>query len=138
MLMTDGRVRNERGNVPESGEEYVDKHTTGAGHIIKTALFAIAAALPAIELVREFSVGMLIYTMFKIALMLYRMFSGFSEGAKAFNSVEPKHLQIKIKYLYLYVEFIEKKIYLELADRYDILGAPKEETGTGADAADIT
>lgn len=127
ILMTDGRVRDERGNVPESGEEHVDKHTKSAPHIIKTALFAISAAFVAIQLVREFSWGMLIYTIFKIALMLYRMYSGYSEGAKAFNSVEPKHLQVKIKYLYLYLEFVEKKIYLELADKYDIVGLVPEQ-----------
>ena len=126
ILMTDGRVRNDRGNVPESGEEHVDNHTTSAPHIIKTVLFAIAAALPAIELVREFSIGMLIYTIFKIALMLYRMYSGYSEGAKAFNSVEISHISAKTKYLYLYLEYLDKKIYLELADRYDIVGVVKE------------
>jgi hypothetical protein len=55
------------------------------------------------------------------------MYSGYSEGAKAFNSVEPKHLQVKIKYLYLYLEFVEKKIYLELGDKYDIVGLVPEQ-----------
>lgn len=133
ILMTDGRVRNVRGNVPESGEEHVDRHTKSVAHIIKAVLFGVATALVAIELVREFSVGMLVYTIFKIALMLYRMYSGYSEGAKAFNSVEPKHLQAKIKYLYLYLEFLDKKIYLELADRYDIVGISAEQTVTAVE-----
>ena len=66
------------------------------------------------------------FYIFKITLMLYRMYQGYSRGAKGFNSVEPKHLQAKIKYLYLYLEFLDKKIYLELADKYNIVGISAE------------
>lgn len=132
ILMTDGKVRNKRGGVGISGEEYVENHTIGKKHILITALFAVVAAVPVFTLVREVTVGMIIYTIFKIALMLYRMYCGYSRGAKGYNTVDPKHLQDKIKYLYLYLEFLEKKIYLELADKYDILGVGKEEKGSGA------
>lgn len=121
ILMTDGMVRDERGAVGMSGEEYVEKHTVGKTHIALTALIAIIAAVPAFTLAQEFTVGAIIYTVFKIALMLFRMYSGYSRGAKAFNSVEPKHLQDKIKYLYMYLEFLEKKIYLKIRDKYDII-----------------
>lgn len=127
ILMTDGKVRNLRGGVPMPGEEYIEKHTTGPKHIVLTALFAIVAAIPTFSLIQNISVGMVIYTLFKITLMLYRMYQGYSRGAKGFNSVEPKHLQAKIKYLYLYLEFLDKKIYLELADKYEIVGVGKEE-----------
>lgn len=127
ILMTDGRVRNDRGGVSKGGEEYVDEHTTGWKNIIVTALWAIFAAIPVITLISEFSLGMIIYTVFKIALMIYRMSSGYSRGAKAFNSVEPKHLQDKIKYLYLYLEFVDKKIYLKIKNKYNIVELVGEE-----------
>ena len=133
ILMTDGKVRNLRGGVPMPGEEYIEKHTTSPGHIVLTALFAIVAAVPTFSLIKNVSVGMVIYTLFKITLMLYRMYQGYSRGAKGFNSVEPKHLQAKIKYLYLYLEFLDKKIYLELADRYDIVGISAEQTVTAVE-----
>ena len=122
ILLTDGKVRNERGGVSICGEEYVEQHTIGWKHILVTAFFAIVAAIPVINLIREFSVAMLIYTIFKIALMLYRMYSGYARGAKGYNAIEPKHLQDKIKYLGLYLEFLEKKIYLTLKDKYNIVG----------------
>ena len=56
------------------------------------------------------------------AEMLYRMYSGYARGAKGYNAIEPKHLQDKIKYLGLYLEFLEKKIYLTLKDKYNIVG----------------
>lgn len=120
ILMTDGKARFARGGVPTSGEEYVERHTVGALHILVTALFAVVAAVPVFELREQFSVGMLIYTVFKLALMVFRMYRGFSRGARAFNSVEPKHLQSKIKYLYLYLEFLDARTYEQLTDKYSM------------------
>ena len=120
ILLTDGKVRGERGGVPLSGEEYVERHTTGWQHILMTAIFAIVAAVPVFTLTQDVSVGRVIYTVFKLAMMCYRMYRGYMRGAKGFNTVEPKHLQAKIKYLYLYLEFLEKKIYISLAGKYNI------------------
>lgn len=118
ILMTDGKVKNERGDVGESGEEHIERHTTGWKHILLTVIFVVVAVSPTFALAQNFSWGMLIYTTFKIALLLFRMFRGYSRGAKAFNTIEPKHLQAKTKYLYMYLEFLENKTYLKLGDKY--------------------
>ncbi len=123
ILMTDGKVKNIRGNVSISGEEYVEKHTVGKLHIAITAIIAIVVAIPVFTLAQEFTVGAIIYTIFKLALMMFRMYTGYSRGAKAYNSVEPKHLSDKIKYLCLYLEFLDKKIYNDLGDKYTVVGA---------------
>lgn len=133
ILMTDGMVRKLRGGVGMSAEEYIQRHTVAKQHIAITALFAIVAAVPVFTLVQEFTVGAVIYTIFKLALLLWRMYSGFERGRRAYSDVEPKHLQDKIKYLYLYLEFLDKKIYLELADRYDIVGISAEQTVTAVE-----
>lgn len=130
ILLTDGKMRETRGNIPESGEEYVERHTTGYQHILTTAIFGIVAAVPVFTLTQDVSVGRVIYTVFKLAMMSYRMYQGYSRGAKAYNTVEPKHLEAKIKYLYLYIEFLQKKIYLSLAGKYNIYA---EGTNNGED-----
>jgi hypothetical protein len=127
ILMTDGKVRNQRGDVGISGEEYIEKHTTGIGHIITTVIFAIVAVVPTFTLAANFSVGMVIYTVFKIALMLFRMYRGYSRGAKAFNTIEPRHLQAKTKYLYMYLEFLKNKTYLEFGEKYGTIGTAEEK-----------
>lgn len=109
MLLTDGKVKDECGGIPISGEEYAEKHTTGAGHIAMTAAFAIVAAVPVFTLTQDMSIGRVIYTVFKVSMMLYRMYCGYTRGAKAYNTVEPIHLQAKIKYLYLYIEYRDQK-----------------------------
>jgi hypothetical protein len=129
ILMTDGMVRNKRGDVGISGEEYVEQHTVGKGHIALTALVAIIAAVPTFELVQEFTVGALIYTIFKIALLLFRMYSGFSRGSRAFNGIEISHLSAKTKYLNYYLEFLDKKIYKRLGDRYTVIGDDDDQAG---------
>lgn len=143
ILLTDGKVRNVRGGVAIGGEEYIEKHTTGWKHILITVLFAVVAVIPVVNLVREFSIAMLIYTIFKMALMLARMYAGYSRGGKAYNTVEPKHLQDKIKYLGLYVEFLSKGIYEELKDKYTVINEKNvenkrsdtaDEIGTGGDS----
>lgn len=128
ILLTDGMVRNERGSVGISGEEYIEQHTKGQTHVALTILTGIVAAIPAFTLAQEVSAGAIIYTIFKMALLFFRMASGYSRGAKAYHTIEPKHLQSKIKYLYLYIEFLEKKIYLKLKDNYGIIDIIGDQT----------
>jgi hypothetical protein len=109
MLLSDGRVRSVRGGLGMSGEEYVEKHTIGPIHLFVTALFAILAAIPVFELTNDPSVGRIIYTVFKLAVMSYRMFIGYSRGARGYNSVELKYLQAKMRYLHLYLEYLKDK-----------------------------
>ena len=109
ILMTDGKVQDECGGVPISGEEYAEKHSTGMGHIFMTAAFAIVAAVPVFTLTQDISLGRVIYTIFKVSMMLYRMYCGCMRGVKAFGTIEPSHLQAKIKYLYLYLEYLAKE-----------------------------
>lgn len=117
-ILTDGGIHEKRGGVPISGEEYIEKHTIGFSHIVITVIFAILAAIPTFTLTEDTSLGRVIYTLFKLAMMCYRMYQGFSRGSKGYNTIEPKHLQAKIKYLHLYLEFLEKKIYLGFGDKY--------------------
>lgn len=107
MLLTDGKVKSERGGLGLSGEEYIERHTTGWLHILTTAAFAIVAAVPVFTLTQDVSMGRVIYTVFKLAMMAYRMYQGYARGARGFNTIEPKHLQQKIKYLYLYLEYLK-------------------------------
>ena len=131
MLLTDGKVKSERGGLGISGEEYIEKHTTGWLHILSTALFAIVAAVPVFTLTQDASLGRVIYTVFKLSMMAYRMYQGYARGARGYNTIEPKHLQAKIRYLYLYLEFLNKKIY-------DQLDMSKSEMDTNSDVAEAT
>lgn len=123
MLLTDGKVKGERGGVPVSGEEYVERHTTGFGHIALAVLTAVLTAFPAFAPTEDISIGRVIYTIFKLAMLIYRMYNGYSRGAKAFNTIEPRHLQVKIRYLNLYLEFLRRN-----GEDYGTEGSKSEQT----------
>ena len=75
-----------------------------------------------------------IYTVFKLVILLFRMATGYGMGAKAFNTIEVRQIKAKCNYLRQYIMFIEDKIYLNLGDKY---GDVKCFVGGEADPAHI-
>jgi hypothetical protein len=131
ILLTDGRAKNERGNVPISGEEYVDKNTVGAKYLILTFVFAILCVFPAFSPSQESLFGRILFTILRLAVLMYRIYKGYSKGAKAFNDVEIKHLDAKTRYLYIYREFLDKKIYKNFGDKYGPILTDDESEAEG-------
>ena len=129
ILLTDGKPRRSRGGVGISGEEHLEQHTTGAGHIIITIPMVLLTILPAF-MSKGFTWSLLFAAALKLMGVLMRYYRGFSPGAKAFNTIEIKHLQDKIQYFHLYNEYLDKKIYLDLEEKYGKLpNSLKKEAG---------
>lgn len=116
LLFDGGKL--ERGGVPESGTEHINdkKHHT------KTILKCFFTGLLAINILLTFttdiSIARIIYTVFKLVLLLFRMFKGYERGAKAFNTIEVKHLKARAYYLRGYIQFMNEKVFLKLAKKY--------------------
>ena len=128
ILLTDGKPRRSRGGVAISGEEHLERHTTGVGHIIATIPMILLTILPAF-ISKGFTWSLLFTAALKIMGVAGRYYRGFSNGAKSFNTVEIKHLQDKIQYLHLYNEYLDKEIYLDLEEKYGNLpNSLKKET----------
>lgn len=117
LLFDGGKL--ERGGVPISGDEHINdkKHQT------KTILKCFFTGLIAINILLTFTtditVARIIYTIFKLVLLLFRMFKGYERGAKAFNTIEVKHLKARTHYLRGYVQFMNEKVYKRLANKYE-------------------
>ena len=121
MLMTDGAEGvSKRGGVSISAREYIKRKTRGTFKLVTVVVTGFFSASIAFFGNEGASWGLVMYTLLKLALMCWRMYLGFSNGAKAYNTIEVKHLQDKMNYFYLYLEFLDKKIYLGLKDRYSI------------------
>ena len=107
-----------RGGVPESGDAYIRQKK----HIISTVIACIFTGLltvtVAITLTSDITIARVIYTVFKLTMLLFRMAKGYDRGARAYNTVEVRQLKAKINYLRQYVRFIEDKLYLKLGDKY--------------------
>lgn len=107
-----------RGGIPESGEAYIQKKS----HIIGTVLACIFTGLltvtVAVTLTSDITIARVIYTVFKLTMLLFRMGRGYDRGCRAFNTYEVRMLKAKTNYLNQYVKFIEDKLYLNLGDKY--------------------
>ena len=118
-----------RGGVPQSGDEYL-KSTR---HMVSVILACIFTGLLTVSVVVTFtsdiSFARVVYTVFKLAMLLFRMAKGYDRGARAYNTIEVRQYKAKCYYLRLYDRFVTDKIYLKLGDRYGDIGLyiPNEE-----------
>lgn len=118
ILLTDGRAEVSQGGVGESGEEYIRRKTISGKHLGLAFLTGFICILPAFMLHDGATAELIIYTVFKLVMLTLRMYSGYNNGSRAYNAVEVKHIQDKMKYLKLYVEFLDKKIYKSIEEKY--------------------
>lgn len=118
ILLTDGMSKVQQGGVGQSAEEYIKTRTVGKKHVGLAIVTGFICMLPAFFLHEGATLELIIYTVFKLIMLLLRMYSGFCNGTRAYNTVEVKHISDKLKYLNLYLEFLDKKIYQTLGDKY--------------------
>ncbi len=117
ILLTDGKPRRSRGGVGISGEEHLERQTLGFWHIVATIFMTLVIVLP-MFVVKGWSWTLIFAAAMKLVGVFFRYYRGYSKGARAFNTVEVKHIQDKLQYLHLYNEFLDKKIYVKLKDKY--------------------
>ena len=118
MLMTENYGNRDRRDIPEGAEHYIDRKRYGWKALaisVLTGLFTVAISL---SLTKDITIARVLYTIVKLVALMYRMTKGYSNGAKAYNTMQVNHLTAKIEYLGDYLEFVEKKIYLRVADQY--------------------
>lgn len=120
-----------RGGVPISGEGYMKKKSHSIGMILTTVFTGLLTVSVAITLTSDISFSRVMYTAFKLVVLLFRMAKGYDTGARAYNTVEVRQLQSKCSYLRQYIRFVNDKTYLKLEDKYgDIECYLAEETVT--------
>lgn len=120
ILLYDGEVLS-RGSLPESGEESLHKKSqmiVSAVSLVFTGLLTVSVA---ITLTSDITFARVIYTAYKLTMLLFRMAKGYERGAKAYNTTEVKRLKAKVVYLRQYIKFINDKTYMELVGEYEEL-----------------
>ena len=76
-----------------------------------------------VTLTSDITFARVIYTVFKLVMLLFRMAKGYDRGAWAYNTIEVRQLKAKSNYLRQYIKFIEDKLYLKLGDKYGDISA---------------
>lgn len=111
-------VHHARGGVPIGGEDYIKKQSFSPTKILGMLFTGLLTVSVAITITSDISFSRVMYTAFKLIVLLSRMARGYETGAKAYNTVEVRQLQSKAGYLRQYIRFVNEKQYLELEDRY--------------------
>ena len=135
ILLTDGRAGNDRGGVTESGMDYYDKKTKAWQHILMVVGAALLTASFTVLMTNDISFARVMYTVCKLIMLALRMYTGYSKGAKAFNTVEVLHIESKIKYFNLYLEYLDQKIYKTFGDKYGDISFMESENITADNSA---
>lgn len=107
-----------RGGVPMSGDAYLKSKK----HMVEMALACLFTGLLtvtiAVSITADITFARVLYTLFKLVMLLFRMAKGYDRGARAYNTIEVRQLKAKSNYLRQYVKFVEDKLYLKLGDKY--------------------
>ena len=118
VLLYDSAFDNSRGGVPIGGEKYLHKKLTSPKMVLSCIFMGLVTVSVAITLTADASFSRIMYTVFKLIILLFQMASGYNAGAKAYNTVEARQLRAKSTYLRQYVRFVEDKTYLKIGDKY--------------------
>jgi hypothetical protein len=109
ILKLDEGERDRRGGIGISGRRYMYNGKKRARNITVTLIACAISASFAFMANEGASWGLVMYTLMKLALLCWRMFKGYSEGAKAYNTIEVSHIGDKMIYLSMYLEYAAEK-----------------------------
>lgn len=118
MLLTEHYGSRDRRDIPEGAEAYIEKKRYGRRGLLISSLTALFTVAISLSLTKDITIARVLYTVVKLIALMYRMTKGYSNGAKAYNTMQVRHLTAKMEYLNDYLEFLKHKIYLRVADQY--------------------
>lgn len=118
VLMYDDAFDKSRGGVPLGGDSFLKKKMLSWQMVISCAFTGLVTVSVVMTLTADANFSRVMYTVFKLIILLFRMVLGYNTGAKAYNTVEARQLKAKSHYLREYLRFVEDKTYLKIGDKY--------------------
>ncbi len=104
ILLYDGD-RSMRGGVPMSAEDFLKSKTHFVKTLIACAFTGLLTVTVVVTLTQDITLARVLYTLFKLVMLLFRMTKGYDRGARAYNTVEVKQYRAKSNYLRQYLAF---------------------------------
>jgi len=98
--------RTARGGIPVSAEDYLRSKTHFAKTLAACLFTGLLTVTVVVTLTSDITLARVIYTVFKLAMLLFRMAKGYDRGARAYNTVEVRQYAAKSNYLRRYLKFI--------------------------------
>lgn len=117
----------ERGGVPISGDAYLHSKKSIIETVVACIFTGLLTVTVVVTLTSDITYARVVYTVFKLTMLLFRMAKGYDRGAKAYNTIEVRQYKAKSNYLRQYLKFMEEKTYLRLGDKYGDISAYTDE-----------
>ncbi len=114
-----------RGGVTPSAEESLHDRKYWTSLVLLTLFTSLVTISCVLTVTQDISLAKVVYTLFKLVLLMVHMARGYEKGAHSYNTVEVMHLKSKSVYLREYLFFIRNDIYHRLPEKYqayDIFG----------------
>lgn len=124
-----GDTENDARGIPMSGEDYMRKKSYSPEMIFGAGFACLLTVSIAFNLTSDISIARVVYTITRLAFLLFRMAKGYTEGAKSYNTIEVCMIRAKSQYLRQYECFVSDKIYLKLGDKYGDIGMYTADEG---------
>jgi hypothetical protein len=118
VLLYDDAFDKSRGGVPIGGDGFLKKKMLSWQMMLSCAFTGLVTVSVVMTLTSDASFSRVMYTIFKLIILLFRMALGYNTGAKAYNTVEARQLKAKSHYLREYLRFLDEKTYLKIGDKY--------------------
>jgi hypothetical protein len=128
-IMYDDTFDKSRGGVPFGGDTFLRKKMLSWKMVISCAFTGLMTVSVVMTLTSDANFSRVMYTVFKLIILLFRMVFGYNTGAKAYNTVEARQLKVKSHYIREYLRFVEEKTYLKLGDKYGDVTCYLSENG---------
>ena len=129
VLMYDDSFDKSRGGVPLGGDSFLKKKMLSWQMMFSCAFTGLVTVSVVMTLTADANFSRVMYTIFKLIILLFRMVLGYNTGAKAYNTVEARQLKAKSHYLREYFRFMENKTYLKIGDKYGDISCYLSEDG---------
>lgn len=110
ILLNEGRENSQRGGLGKGAEEHLEglwKGKKGLANILFSVLTIIFSVAIGFIMTDGVSFALVVYTIYKTVILLFRMANSYRAGAKAYNTYEAQYLENKAKYLIKYLEFLK-------------------------------
>ena len=107
-----------RGGVPESADGFLKSKKHIIGTVIACMFTGLLTVSVVLSMTSDINLARVIYTAFKLVMLLFRMAKGYDRGARAYNTIEVRVNKAKCYYLRLYERFVKDRTYLKLKDKY--------------------
>jgi len=109
-----------RGSITPSAEESLRSKGQWINLALTTLLTSIITISCVFTFTSDISFAKVIYTIFKLVLLLAQMARGYEKGAHAYNTTQVMHFKSKSMYLREYLRFMNDNIYERLPEKYKI------------------